>query len=1105
MRDAVRVQITVLGELALDGRPVRGSRLVALVLALVDARGRTVRASTLVEAVWDGDEPGDPAGALQALMARARRHGLRIEGTSQGYSLPRDGITVDAESVAEHLRAARDAHRRGDLPAARASATQARELLPVHGVHAGLPAAHVRLLADVVGLDVEITLDAGEAPGPLEELRALALRTPPDEPLVALLVRALAAQGRDAEALDVVEHVRRELAERYGTDPSSAVAQAHVALLRGELAPRARSAHTPGAPPGTGSPAAGGPSSSTGSPQTAPHRPAVWRRPVTGLVGREDDVVAVQHALAEHPVVTVVGVGGAGKTRLALEVSRRAGELGVAVHAIELAGLRDAAEVLPAVLAVAGVAESVVDADRPGGRRALSLDERIARAASELDGVLVLDNCEHVLGAVADVATALLAGAGPQLRILATSRAPLGIAGEAVHPLPMLPDDDAVRLLETRARAVRPGLAWDVETATALCHRLDNLPLAIELAAARLRSMPLDAVLQGVSDRFALLDNALRGLPDRHAGLWAMVDWSWALLDPAEQRLLTRLAVVPAPFTASAATQIAGETGPGAYATRGPLAADPQPGAVARGLAVLVEQSLLTLEEHDGRPARYRMLETVREYGELRLALDGSTALDARDRLVAWAVDEARSLAGWSTRTTRLLTITGAEDEVETLVAALRWALARGHEARAFALGAMLLQLWTIRGLHSEVDSWARVLLRADDPARRRTSTALLGARAAGPLADDGSPATRHEPPDPDEVGRVALFASVNGGIAGDLRTGALASRVARRLLAEDADELSHRTDVSLRALTSLVTLEEEHHRAAIDVLVADDDPSLRAMGLFLRGALAENSGDVERSIADAREAYTLFEQTGEVWGMGMAASGIGQWAGGRSSAEAEVWLERAEAHLTAVGALQDAESISIVRLVNRVLRGDPDARDALEAIVDSTRGDAQARARASLGLAGLAALEEHWDVAVERADVAVALCRADRDSVDQPRVIYQVAASVLRIRAGLDAEPLLHGCVEDALRTRDAPVIGAVAMGFGELAADRGDLHRARLLWAAGTRLGATGRLFFGDAFTSLLLTEFEADAQRTSLLAEVQDLTSSEVIAQLATLLRA
>ncbi|WP_456846594.1 AfsR/SARP family transcriptional regulator, partial [Cellulomonas sp. P5_C6] len=229
------MQITTLGALAVDGRPVRGDRLVALVGALLDARGRAVSSAALVEDVWEGIPPDDAAGAVQALVSRARRLGFAVEGAPGGYRLPLDDLRIDVVDAEAMLADGREALRVGDAARARDLGRDARGLVPAVPDLADTATAH--LLTDVVTLQAEAGLALGQVDDMVEDLRRCALRTPPDEPLVALLVRVLAAQGRDAEALAVVEQVRDELADRYGTDPSPVVAQAHLALLRGELAP----------------------------------------------------------------------------------------------------------------------------------------------------------------------------------------------------------------------------------------------------------------------------------------------------------------------------------------------------------------------------------------------------------------------------------------------------------------------------------------------------------------------------------------------------------------------------------------------------------------------------------------------------------------------------------------------------------------------------------------------------------------------------------------------------------------------------------------------------------------------------------------------------
>jgi predicted ATPase/DNA-binding SARP family transcriptional activator len=1077
MWDAVRVQIGALGPLTIGGRTVEGSRLPALLLPLLLARGRIVSVTDLVEAVWEGAPPADPAGALQALVSRTRRLGLTITATAGGYRLDPRHLEVDVLVAQDLLASARAATSAGDVLRA---ADLARQALVLWSDDTGAPTVgpYGRVFTDLLAIRVEgelVGLETGAADGShfdedlLDSLRDAVRQRPSDEPLTALMMRALAVDGREAEAFATYEQLRGELAETFGTDPSAVAATVHLALLRGEL----HSRHKPLAPSGSAREPAP-------TPALQPPTPG-WRRPATSMLGRDADVAALEQQLARHALVTLVAVGGAGKTRLAVELARRATDRGEAVHAVELAGVRDPLEILPTLLSSLGASESTADADDLRGRRVLDPHERMLRAVAALDGLLVLDNCEHLLAAVADVTAQVLAVSGPHLRILATSRAPLGVVGEVVHPVDTLTDDDALALLEARGRAVRPTLAWDAAAALELCHRLDNLPLALELAAARLRSMPLEDVLAGIAHRFALLDNALRGLPDRHQGLWAMVDWSWALLDPQGRALLCNLAVVPAPFTADAAAALAG------------LAND----TTARtGLALLVEQSLLTLEEPgDGRPSRYRMLETVREYGEARLAADG--ARDAvMERLAGWAARESRALRDDYIGGRQLAALQATTDDHDTFVAALRWAVDRDHEREAYAVAATLVTLWTIRGLHLEVITWARQLLHAEAPARRRASWERL--RADG---DDASSDPRGDGPDADDVAATASIVTVNSGIANDLRVSVLGLRLNRWALSAVGDLLSPRTAALARMTACFTSTDDAIHLAAASELLDDPDPYLHALGLFLRAVLRENQGEVLESAADAREAYAFFESVQDHWGMGMAAQTIGQWEAGREGERTDEWLTCAIHHLDLVGAVQDARTLLVVRDMRRALSGSAEAAVGLARTAASPSASTREQTHALLGLGVLSAQKGRWKEAADHADAAVRAARSDATTFQQGRIVTEVAAAVLRIRAGLDGEGLLSVAARGAFAIADMPVLGSVALGYAELAVTRGETERGDELWALGTRLGANLALMFGALpGASTLLA---ADGARDQLLEQARKISVADTVARLATLI--
>jgi len=1040
------VHVTTLGPLAIDGRPVRGERLAAVVRELVGARGHAVSVGALVDAVWDGEPPDDATGAVQALVSRVRRLGLDVRSVPGGYRLSADGLEVDADEARTLVGAARSALTHGDPTTAADLAARARALLPT----APDDPAAVHLLADAADAAARAALATG---GPYDEtdLRRLATRTPPDEPSVALLVRVLAAQGRDAEAHEVVEALRRELADRYGTDPSAVVQDAHLALLRGELGPTSTPAHPTRA---TDDPARADRADRTGTlrdelvvrtarrPAATTRLPAAWRRPAAPLLGRDDDVAAVTAALREAPVVTVVATGGAGKTRLAAEVARHAVEAGTAVHVVELAGLRTGDDVLPAVLGELGGPDATLDLATE--RAGLSRRDRVRAAVAELRGLVVLDNCEHVLADAAAVVADLLDVAPADVTVLATSRAPLGLVGERVHRLHALPDADALTLLRTRAHAARPGVVLDDEPALELCHRLDNLPLAIELAAARLRAMPVQDLLDGLADRFALLDDALRGLPDRHASLWALVDWSRELLPADERTLLQRLAVVPGSFPGPLAASVAGATSAADLA------------AVRRGLADLVDQSLLVLDDAAGT-ARYRMLETVREYADARLTADGGRAA-AMAGLVSWAARECADLAPRMVGAGQLAAFARCADEQETLVASLRWALEHDDEAAAVRIAAALFQWWTVRGLHLEVAGWAGRLLHDDTPAARRRSPLYVGRAGTGTV------------PDGDSTTAVMLHSVVTGGVTGSLRLPALATRVVARVRREQADEVGARNAALATALPVLTFDDPEAVERASDELARHPDEYVRALGIFMRAAMRENRGETVTSAQDAREAFALFERIGDHWGMGMAAQGVAQWSATYGSPDAVTWLERGVHHLELVGAAQDASSLRVLLDVQRAVDGVTDGLTALHDVVASPQAESMDRAQAQLGLGLVALLHHDPRAAVQHARDAVRTV-ATSPTVDPPqaRIVFRVAAAVLLVQSGLE-EPdgtrraaidsavvdVLASAADEVAETNDVPVIGSYALGAAELAAWRGDDETATELWALGTRLGA-------------------------------------------------
>ncbi|MFE3446552.1 BTAD domain-containing putative transcriptional regulator [Nocardia sp. NPDC059180] len=357
------------------------------------------------------------------------------------------------------------------------------------------------------------------------------------------------------------------------------------------------------------------------------------------LLGRAGDITALTALLRNSRVTTVLGPGGTGKTRIANELGARMAR-DQPVVLVELASVRaDGAddargEVEAAIGAMLGLGDFARDPTLIRSGLRIDIRQRLRDALSERPTLLILDNCEHLIDAVAEVVADLVGGCD-QLTVLTTSRSPLAITAETVYPLAPLTIDaagsPATELFIARAKAVRPAARLNPEVVARLCHRLDGLPLAIELAAARVRTMSVEEIDTRLEHRFALLRSGDRSSPERHRTLHAVIAWSWNLLDEPQQITLRRLCRFPAGFTLDAAEFVAG---------------GPEVGDVVAAVEGLVGQSLLTVLEDDrpdpdvSLPLRYRMLETVREFGEEQLTASRNCA-DEGTRAVADEINAA--------------------------------------------------------------------------------------------------------------------------------------------------------------------------------------------------------------------------------------------------------------------------------------------------------------------------------------------------------------------------------------------------------------------------------------------------------------------------------
>ncbi|MEV3990905.1 BTAD domain-containing putative transcriptional regulator [Streptomyces sp. NPDC049837] len=715
------MRISVLGPTQVhhaDGSavPLGGARLRALLTVLALRAGRTVPAGLLIDEVWAGEPPADAPGALQALVGRARRAlgPGAVVSAAGGYRLGADPGDVDLHRferlTAEGVRALEA----GD-PAGAATALDDALALWRGGPLADLPDRTAeaarwearRLQARRARLQALLAL--GRPQETLPELAALCGEFPLDEPLQELRVQALRAAGRPAEALAAYEAVRQDLATRLGTDPGPGLRALHAELLRPDgdahdpAAPAAGARYEPARPsagetygPGSHAAAHGAGAGHGGAP-----RPGNLRARLTSFVGREEDIGVVLDDLARARLVTLLGPGGAGKTRLSQEAAERGARAWPdGVWLAELAPVEDPDAVPDAVLTALGARETVL---RGAGAEELRAAERhgdagdplvrLAEHCSRRRMLILLDNCEHVVAAAAALAERLL-GECPGLTVLATSREPLGVPGETVRPVDPLPDPMALRLLAERGSAARPGfdVADDPDACAEICRRLDGLPLAIELAAARLRMLTPRQIADRLDDRFRLLTTGSRTVLPRQQTLRAVVDWSWDLLDEPERAVLRQLSVFSGGCGLDAAEAVCG----------GPDAPD-----TLDLLGSLVDKSLVVAEPAPGGgDMRYRLLETVAEYAAERLDQAGDRAAAERRHLVHYR-ELARTADAELRGPGQRAALARLQKEYENLRTALRRAVAARDEQEALCLVLSLVWYWQMRDLRIDALHWA--------------------------------------------------------------------------------------------------------------------------------------------------------------------------------------------------------------------------------------------------------------------------------------------------------------------------------------------------------------------------------------------------------------
>ncbi|SDL49601.1 BTAD domain-containing putative transcriptional regulator [Nonomuraea jiangxiensis] len=796
----------VLGPLAVwapDGEPVRvpEAKVRALLAGLLIHAGRPVSADRLIEDLWSGRPPANAAAALRVKVSQLRRVlGERelVAYRPPGYVLRADPESVDAvlfETLvarAQHtadprvraslLRRALDLWRGGtayaefaDEPFARAAVARLAEQ---------------RLVA--VEELAEARLGAGEHGLLAAELGDLVAEHPLRERLRSVHMRALYRSGLQSQALASYADLRRHLADDLGLDPGPELVSLQRAILRRDPA------------------------------LAAPARPRTnLPAPLTSLVGRDEAVAEVGALLRSERLVTLIGPGGVGKTRLALAAASEPSR-DTAVWLVELAALRPGAplvEVAEAVATVLGLRD-----DAAGDRLAASVLDRLGAALSGKETLLVLDNCEHVVDQVATLAGRLLRAA-PGLRILATGQEPLRIEGETLWSVPPLAREAAMALFAARA-----GVEPDTYVAE-ICARLDGLPLALELAATRMRTLTPRQLAERLDDRFRLLASGRRGAPARQRTLRAMIDWSWELLAEGERVVLRRLAVHADGCTLEAAEEVCAEPGVD----------------VLDALARLVDRSLVTrvpapAHEPGGEP-RFRLLESVAAYCHERLDEAGEAG-EVRLRHLRHYTGRAERAEPHLRGHRQRHALAELDAEGANLRAALETAVRLGAAGEALRLVNAMAWYWVLRGRLGEGQRALEAALAIGEaPGTAQARVWLAGLRLL---------AGRLQVPD------AALFEAVPGR-----RARARAQWFVGFALVGYGDATVSRTLVET-ALTTFRELDDKWGTAA-------------ALNVLARYAML--SGDLAALRQAGEQALALFRELGDRWGEMRATEGLGTLA----------------------------------------------------------------------------------------------------------------------------------------------------------------------------------------------------------------------------------
>jgi predicted ATPase/DNA-binding SARP family transcriptional activator len=1016
-------------EARLDGRPltIPGAAERALLALLLLSPGRAVPATSLIDRLWaESSLPTDPVNALQLRVSKLRRALAPagpeiIQRVGMGYLTAVDPSSVDAELFEQQVRRARAELAATSDPPTPDHLRQYDEAL---GLWRGDALADFTAEAWAVGESVRleelrraarverarVAVALGRHEEVISDLEPLLATDPTQEAMAGLLMLALYRSGRQADALEVFTRTRTLLDEELGLEPSASLRSLHERVLRqddslgatGDLAVPPAPSQTPrsGAIP-------------------SPRAPSNLPSNLPPLIGREDELTAVRELAGSARLVTLVGPGGAGKTALGLDVALRlVDSFPDGAFVVRLAPVREPDQIPGAVADALGIPQD-------GATAGLDSTVRLFDYLTGKRMLLLVDNCEHLVDAVATFLDDVLSRC-PGVSVVATSREALAVPGEVqylVGPLStplesdtpdLVADAASVRLMLRRVTAIRPGyqpVAADLVALGRIARALDGMPLALELAAARVASMSLPEIADRIDQRFALLTSGPRTAEDRQRTLRATVDWSYDLLDDVERRVFDRLAVFHGGWSLRAAEAVVTDR-------------DTDTSRVLHAMGRLVEQSLVMTEP--GEVTRYRMLETLREYAADRLAQAGETDELARRHaryFVALTHEAAEGMRGHDQRRSAQL----LREAHANVRAAIDWLSGPdGDHDEALRLAGELGLFWH-QGRHVEGREILRRLLDREGGGAEARACALQ----AVSLVERPRACIVHPDPRCADAARESL-ATFNS--LGDAHAAALS----RTLLAVEG------VNGSDPAAPSLLVEAEAQFRAEHDAW------GLAVLG-FIRMETALKAGEETDAVRLGRTTTAAFRELDDLWGLSDVLYHLG-WGLRQFGRYAEAARTLEEAIDVATSArIDNTVQWALADLgVTQLHLGNPgEAADAFERAerASAVVGDRAGVVLADYGRGLLAQQGEDWTTALAHFGRAV----SGFEALGTPVMIGQAVIGTARAHEGLAedraADDAYRHAAEIAAGAGEPSLSALVHEGLARLAAAEGEMVEARRL----------------------------------------------------------